>query len=689
MGERFVDYEQNHPVSFQYVAVTTYCFDPTITKLTASSPTSYGIPPSECMIPGKTYIGKLPGHSRPAFVRKKISANPVCRRPPGASLDFSETGSSLEPRKKMGFFSSRCREDGYYVSYGPTTYQRRYICTPESDAVYSTASRASRGGVTTSTRQTCASCGRFRSAYWEDAHPLSPGRAATPSICRKCQRDKTSSDGSTSKYRRKRRHRHRHSRRCTDTTDDSYCSLKDRRSPRRYRSDSRDYARPGASSRDNVRIVIANQPGERARRSSTRTSSEEAVRVMRRTSVVEVPERVRSRSRARSSSRAHYLDDGTAQYVEKLLRPRHRSRSRSLSGVSYVEEVVPSRSRSRRRSSTGHVQFVDDFNDPVLVSKPPRRITRRRALYFDGAASFEPSGSEDRGRPRSRSPQQGSQNSKSGVETVEETVHPYHHSTEHVENTVIPHPRHRSMSATGFRNHGSRQESTSDNEEVTGFVPLHHRQSTNAGQYPAESDSDITPRPAFRSLHTEHMTEPVHEPVREPTAYKRPYSETSNLSYHQELPQFKRRRSSQYHDDYTEDDSTPVSYQYRDDYTPMSYRHVYAPSSPPPPAQVHTDYLAEMLQSSHITPPSQQSHLGPGWGPPSPPNSRSPSGAQTSSTYRPPFYRDVTSGGTEWGPAPFEPSPTEDLYGNKIEKVLYMPSGDNPNAQPYEYDWLT
>lgn len=417
----------------------------------------------------------------------------------------------------------------------------------------------------------------------------------------------------------------------------------------------------------------------------------EGVRVIRRTSVVEVPERVRSRSRTRSSSRAYYLEDGTAQYVEDLGLPRYRTKSRSLSRASYIEEVAPPIPRHKRRSSS-RVQFVDDDDEAVLVPRP-RRISRRRAIYFDGPASFNTSESEERSRlqPRPRSSHHEAENSKVCFEPSEEAINPHYpplsqgkkpYSDDNLtEEKPIPHQRLNSestvtVSASYVRHHNSLDEADLDY--------VHHRQHSDSTTNDVSSDHGKTPRPAFRSI----SASPVVGHVQKPSGHKRTFSRSADSGYHDRTfastiyppsptaervsdepttPQNKKRR--RYRDDSTEDDHRPVA--------PMSFRHVRAPS----PLNPHTesDYLSEMLRSSHITPPSEQtcitSRHGYARGPPSPPQSRSTSDAEDFA-YRPPIYRDATAGGTEHGPVNDQYSPVEDLYGNKIASYGYAPAED-------------
>ena len=134
-----------------------------------------------------------------------------------------------------------------------------------------------------------------------------------------------------------------------------------------------------------MRVVIANQSGDRTvpRREYTRSSSTDGVRVMRRTEVIDEPKRSRSRSRLRSS-RASYIEDG-ARYIDDITRSRCYSKRRSLSRSRYLDDELDDPRYHSSLRSTGRVGFVDDLDDPV-VSRPRSRLSRRRAMIFDGAA---------------------------------------------------------------------------------------------------------------------------------------------------------------------------------------------------------------------------------------------------------------------------------------------------------------
>lgn len=136
------------------------------TNLILPSPPRIGIPPSEYMIPGETYVGVPPGHTRPAFVRKR----PVdSGRPPwfltnifGSSRRAYTVGGS-----QLGSMFSRSswrdRYDRYGRDYYPhgLPYTNRY--NPQvSFARPGTIHDTPLGPVAAKVNQVCRSCGRYR-----------------------------------------------------------------------------------------------------------------------------------------------------------------------------------------------------------------------------------------------------------------------------------------------------------------------------------------------------------------------------------------------------------------------------------------------------------------------------------------------------------------------------------------------
>ena len=569
------------------------------------------------MVPGKTYVGVLPGHTRPAFVRKP----PVdAGRPPlflTRIFDSSRRAYSVEAPRKPSMFC-RPRSDIYY-DYASAKYRPK-IYVDQSP-----------GRTITSVQQTCASCGKFRSARWQSRHPLMPGKAPTPGLCGRCRDKHTSSEEENPRHRR-RCHHHRR-RDYTESTDDSCNTSRElRRAARKHRPYSRDYRRRSlvrSPSREKVRIIIANQAGDRIRpeREVNRSSSVEPIRVVRRTEVVDLPERPpRTRSILRSSSQ--YAEDwdppryllrprtvSRVSYVEELEKPRYRSRSRSLSKVSYVEERPRSRSRprsvsrmsyvedpdgprSRRRArSSSQVRFIDETDESVSPSRPRRR-KRRRVVYFDGPADTEKSEQQAYCRTSSENgSSHGPVNGGGKALLVEEIDAPPSHASGKgidqdqsaglVEEQFTPHRR-------------STLETFSDHK---------YRQSSQTRSYAYESDHEATPRPAFR--HTQAMQSPddVEEAPTHHSSHIDSEGARSNETFHSptlgswepspqrmftgpETPYGERRRRVRESDESSDPDD--------DDYprpSPISYRHVDPGGA---------DLLVEMLQNATITPPSAQ-----------------------------------------------------------------------------------
>ena len=604
------------------------------------------------MIPGKTYVGILPGHTRPAFVRKR----PVdAGRPPLLLTQIfgsSRRAYSVEtPRKSIMFCRPR-RSSNYYYDYATAKYRPK-IYVDQSP-----------GRTITSVQQTCASCGKFRSARWQAQHPLIPGRQITPGLCGRCRDRHTSSDEERSRRRRRRDHRHHKRYVHTDSTDDSRnSSWESKRAARRHRSCSRDYRgrRPARSpSREKVRIIIANQAGDRIRpaREVTRSSSMEPIRVVRRTEIVDLPERPPgTRSVLRGTSHVEYVDSET-QYIEDLdprpprylskprrlsrvsyieeierqpryrsrtrssshvsyaeERPRYRSRPRSVSRVSYIEDSGIPRSRSRRRArSSSQVRFVDETDEQL--SPKPRRLKRRRVVYFDGPADNEKSDERSHSRtPSNHRSLQGAANDDEGPVLIEEVNTPQplpsekgvnqDRSAKLTEDQFIPHRRTSSQS-----HEASNQipETVSDHK---------YGQPSETRSYAYESDHEATPRPAFRQAQVIQSPDDVEEPSSHHSSFTAFEGVKSNGRFHPpilevrdpssrrtftgaETPPYRERRRR-----VRDSDESSASEDDDNDYPrffPIHYRHVEAPE-PPPARRTNTDLLVEMLQKATITPP--------------------------------------------------------------------------------------
>lgn len=666
------------------------------------------------MIPGKTYVGILPGHTRPAFVRKR----PVdAGRPPLRLTHIfgsSRRAYSVDAPGKPSMFCRPRRNTNY--DYPTERYRPNFYV----DQCH--------GRTVTSTQQTCASCGRFRSASWQSRNPLIPGTSSRPGLCGRCRDKHTSSEEERPRHRRKCHHRRRD---YTESTDDSYhTSRESRRAARRYRRDIGSCRRRSpvrSPSRENVRIVIANQSGDRIRqnRTMTRSSSMEPLRIIRRTEVVDLPERpLRARSILRSSSRAEYVDSATqyvedwdpprylprpptlsrrsyiedveqpryhsrsrglshASYVEELEKPSYRSRPRNLSRVSYIEDSDGPRSHRRARSSS-QVRFVDETDEPVSISQR-RGLRRRRVMYFDGPANTD--GSEEQTYTRTPSvhrPSQGAANGDSGAVLAEESIAPHPRASpkaieldrgvELIDEQFIPLRRSRSQSQGGA------------DPALRKASDRYYRQPSETRSYGYESDHDATPRPAFRHTQVIQSPDAVEEPTHHSSytdfegarSYRKPYStalESREPSRQRtftgsETPYGERRERVRESDESSgpDDDDYPRT-------TPMSYRHVEAPD---PPASC-SDFLVEMLQNASITPPSAQYSRG------RPSQRNSCSGSDTPAQSCP--RRSYPSEDSDVWPGRYvdRPMKGETLYGRYDSPRLHKPEF----RSKAEYDWMT
>lgn len=417
----------------------------------------------------------------------------------------------------------------------------------------------------------------IRSASWQARHPLAPGESGSSALCRRCENKRSSSDDYETRHHR-RSHHHRRSRRYTDSTDDGYYDREHRRPSQRYFTGSRDNRSRRSSSRGSVRVVIANQIGDRqppVRHLARSSSVDDGVRLIRREEVVDIPERrILSKSRQRTFSGESDIEDG-GRYIENLERRTYYAPPRRSSRTRYVDKVEVPRYRSRRRSSS-HVVFADEMEEPIIVPRP-RRLSRRRSMHFDGAADVEDTEHENRDPSRSTSRVSRSTSRFGGVQLVEEAA--MAHS--------CPGKKAIEADKTAQLTEGN----------FKGLGPPYY-----------ESDHDESSRSRSQSA---QRPESLFETPRA-VSHHRTYSPT---------PKTRSRTGSHYHDDST--NSSPQRQprrRYRDTdvtsdtdaestCTPSSYRHVRAPTPPPRSPSPCVDYLAGMLASAQITPPGDQDKL--------------------------------------------------------------------------------
>ncbi len=351
----------------------------------------------------------LPGHDRPAFVRKQRSS---CFRLPRL-FDPRPSYSEERTYRCIVRSPSRRRSDSHhttvftdqpvYVNEPSPQPSPHYLQLPE----YKIATG----------KHTCGACGKFRSPSYCKRHPLADGEQPRASLCRKCAKGSTDSgsDDSNEKYRKQQRRRrrqavsssderferHRRERRYRsekppesgDYSYERYCREKEIYSgPRRTRSmderssysDREPQRRPrvvylsGSSSRphtdsSSASVVVSYKSSEprRLRRSSKSRSSAEEIRVVRR--IIDRPERKPcslSRSMSERSRRSYYRSvSGSSGKSVRFRSPIRRYRGRGYDGVASYE----SNPKSMRMAS-----------EPLRVSlSSPDEIDQ--SIYFERA----------------------------------------------------------------------------------------------------------------------------------------------------------------------------------------------------------------------------------------------------------------------------------------------------------------
>ena len=290
------------------------------------------------MDPDRTYITVLPGHSRPAFVRKARhnrenpfgltaiarALAPALRRQRSHSAQYVVRVRTPSPTYLRAYVPPPPLLH-YQMSSQPAVMTHETVHTYPRSAQYSPPvldRRVISGSVTTKVithngraggrtlQHTCSSCGKYRSASYQSRHPLAPGEIPKSGTCRRCIREHTSSEESEEEARRLcriysydkghklSRYQWRRRRRDTDSTatfPTRSPSEEEIRGVDETRSVCDDHHRSRSSSRDTTRIRVTIKP-EQMRRSRRRRSFE-PVHVIERTRYVEQGERARSRSR--------------------------------------------------------------------------------------------------------------------------------------------------------------------------------------------------------------------------------------------------------------------------------------------------------------------------------------------------------------------------------------------------------
>lgn len=290
-----------------------------------------------------------------------------------------------------------------YLSQPAPAYTTQIMEPPQLPPIYGTTSTTTTThhepySTKSSSKHTCASCGKFRSARYHYRHPLAQGETPRPTLCHKCVKQHTSSEefedrerARRKKWRQRENYRRRHRRSGSSEEWSSSSSQEERRRRRRYRPSKRS-PRHGQStqsgSRTSTRIYIVRRPADRQERSSS-----DNIRIVRRyRSTEETPEVIHRHARSNE------------ELPSILRRPRHRygpydghySYENYHSDEEFDDDGCDGRGRTRSRSHSRH--SIDDSHS---VDEDYVRVftstSRRRPLGLLDRLS------QSRSRSRSRS----------------------------------------------------------------------------------------------------------------------------------------------------------------------------------------------------------------------------------------------------------------------------------------------
>ena len=346
--------------------------------------------------PGQTFVGILPGHKRPAFVRK--------RRRSGSC--FTDLFRSNRSHSSEYFYHSYTGSNPpRYLSRPPSPHHTK-IVTDSPVIVTSGASTLPSSDYlryvpppARLTKHTCGSCGKFRSATYCKSHPLAEGEEPKPSLCRKCVHNKTSSgesDRSYEKYVKQQKRRRR--RQLKEADDESYERYRKAQKRRRAGSMSDSYERYRET-----RSYQRQQRGHAESREESSHSSNEGSKLRpRRVIYVESSD---SRQRARSSSADEsVVSVSFKRATSKSLRKQSRSRS-SAEEVRIVRSILRESPRPRARSSPYRHRYRSESRSEgsVRFELPPREREPRKYRIFDYDGESGPYMEVVRGSIQSRS----------------------------------------------------------------------------------------------------------------------------------------------------------------------------------------------------------------------------------------------------------------------------------------------
>lgn len=361
------------------------------------------VPNSSQMQPGRVYVGRLPSHAGPVFVRRRRRsfANPfgvpsvtsLWAPPPPPPMEYQcATTTIYQPQPQPSMIVA---QQPTYAAPPQVVQPPAYLgLPPPPPPIGTTTTTTTTHEVQpppAPTKHTCAACGKFRSPRYHYRHPLAPGETPRPTLCRKCVRQHTSSEEfeEIERARKKRRgHEARQRPRHESYSSEDWVSSSsqdERRKHHRFSSSNESRRRrrsPRSSSGVSNRIFIIRRPAERRQP----RSSSESVRIVRRVRSTE--DRLApfpgSRYRYGPFDGHHsYEDYHSDEHETDDFGHRGRSRSRSIS----------------RRSHEDSHSFEDDY---VRISTS---VSRRKPLSLLDRLSRSRSRSSSRSRWRRNRPE--------------------------------------------------------------------------------------------------------------------------------------------------------------------------------------------------------------------------------------------------------------------------------------------
>ncbi|KAL8805870.1 MAG: hypothetical protein Q9200_005250 [Gallowayella weberi] len=508
---------------------------------------------------GRVYVGRLPNHSGPVFVRRrrKSFANP---------FDVPAITSIVaSPESPPSTTTVVYQPPPTYMMQAPTQYIQPPQCVPQpadpTTTTVTTTVEPQAQPSSSSSKYSCASCGKFRSPRYHYRHPLAPGEIPRPTLCRKCVKQHTSSeelnDVERERWKKKKREA-RHRRRHRSYSSEEWSSSSSQEERRRYHRSRPAYDRrrqkrsPQSSSATSTKIYIIRQPEYRRRpeerQRQQHTNSSENMRIIRQVVPSEDLPRPILRSRDRYGpydghySREEYHSDVEIE-GDDFLEPRGRSRSRSFSRQSLDGSHSYDEDEYVRISTTTSRTRPLSLVDRLTGSRSRSSSRAWRARHAEGSVNYEDERVEISVRSREPSPLRYERRDHEFEERIEEPS-PWRRGSDsmliHHDSTVETRSNDRfdrSQSAYASHAHNSRR----FEGRATGFrapecsvriLRIHSPEPFSRRRRSLDRGSDHRPRVRFARSTSSHREE--HDERHEPRHRRRQQRYGSNLSFSDE-----------------------------------------------------------------------------------------------------------------------------------------------------------